>query len=150
MKREPGSSTASVAPAGHAAAMSISMPTVSAFTGDQAPRRIVPGTSLAVRLILFAVVLVVATASLIGSLAYTRARRALDREARTRLGLVARDVAQSLDREIVDRESDVASWARLGVMRAVMYDDVDKELAQFIRQILSGGQAYVGILCLDA
>src|SRR6185369_12383215 len=60
------------------------------------------------------------------------------------------DVAQSLDREIVDRESDVASWARLGVTRAVMYDDVDKELAQFIRQILSGGQAYVGILCLDA
>jgi len=126
------------------------MPTASAFTSDQAPRRSVPGTSLAVRLILFAVVLVVVTAALIGSLAYTRARRALEREARTRLGLVARDVAQGLDREIVDRESDVASWARLGVMRAVMYDDVDKELAQFIRQILSGGQAYVGILCVDA
>ena len=129
------------------------MSTASAFISDQSgqtPRRVAPGTSLAVRLILFAVVLVVATAALIGSLAYTRARRALDREARTRLAIVARDVAQSLDREIVDRESDVASWARLGVTRAVMYDDVDKELAQFIRQILSGGQAYVGILCLDA
>ncbi len=107
-------------------------------------------SSLAVRLILFAIVLVVATAAVIGSLAYTRARRALEREARTRLAIVARDVAQNLDREIADRESDVASWAHLGVMRAVMYDDVDKELAQFIRQILSGGQAYVGILCLDA
>src|SRR6266404_658597 len=106
--------------------------------------------SLAIRLMLLAVVLVVATAGLIGSLAYTRARRALEREADTRLAIIARDVAQSLDAEIVDRASDVTSWAHLGVMRAVMYDDVDKELAQFIRQIVGGGHAYVGISCVDA
>ncbi len=99
---------------------------------------------------LFAVVLVVATAATIGSLAYTRARHALDREARNRLAIIARDVAQNVDREIVDRASDVTSWAHLSVMRAVLYADVDKELAQFIRQIVSGGQAYVGIACLDA
>jgi two-component system sensor histidine kinase HydH len=116
---------------------------------DTAPR-VSPADSLAVRLILFAVLLVVVTAALIGGLAYTRARHALEREARTRLTIIARNVAQSLDREIADRESDLASWAHLAVMRAVMYDDVDKELAQFIRQILTGGQAYVGILCLDA
>jgi signal transduction histidine kinase len=99
---------------------------------------------------LFAVVLVAATAALIGSLAYTRACRALEREARTRLAIIARDIAQGLDRDIADRTADVTSWAHLAVMRAVMYDDVDKELAQFIRQIVTGGQAYVGILCLDA
>ncbi len=124
--------------------------TSTAATMDDATPRVSLANSLVARLILFAVVLVVATAALIGSLAYTRARRALEREARTRLAIVARDVAQSVDREIVERESDVASWARLGVMRAVMYDDVDKELAEFIRQILSGNQAYVGILCVDA
>ncbi|MBI3769591.1 MAG: HAMP domain-containing protein [Deltaproteobacteria bacterium] len=117
---------------------------------EHAPRRVLQRDSLAVRLVLFAVLLVAATAGLIGSLAYTRARHALDREARTRLAIIAREVAQTLDREIADRAADVTSWAHLGVMRAVMYDDVDKELAQFIRQFVSGGQAYVGILCLDA
>jgi hypothetical protein len=116
---------------------------------ERAARRVLQRDSLAVRLILFAVLLVVATAGLIGSLAYTRARHALDREARTRLAIIAREVAQSLDREIVDRAADITSWTHLGVMRAVMYDDVDKELAQFIRQFVSEGQAYVGILCLD-
>src|SRR5712671_1317135 len=87
-------------------------------------RRVLQPDSLAVRLMLFAIVLVVATAALIGSLAYTRARRALDREARTRLAIIARDVAQSLDREITDRASDVTSWTHLSVMRAVLYDDV--------------------------
>lgn len=106
--------------------------------------------SLAVRLMLFAVVLVVATAGLIGGLAYTRTRRVLDREARTRLAIIARNVAQSLDREIADRASDVTSWAHLSVMRAVVYHDVDKELAEFIRQIVTGGQAYIGISCVDA
>jgi len=116
----------------------------------QAPRpRFVPQVdSLAVRLILFAVVLVVITAGLIGALAYTRARHALEREARTRLAIIARDVAQGLDREIADRAADIRSWARLEVMRAVVYEDVDKELAQFIRQIVTGRQAYLGILCL--
>jgi len=109
---------------------------------DTAPR-VSPADSLAVRLILFAVLLVVVTAALIGGLAYTRARHALEREARTRLTIIARNVAQSLDREIADRESDLASWAHLAVMRAVMYDDVDKELAQFIRQILTGGLCWL-------
>ncbi len=127
----------------------ISDTSVSNATGRGA-RRGLRLDSLAIRLMLLAVVLVVATAGLIGSLAYTRARRALEREADTRLAIIARDVAQSLDAEIADRVSDVTSWAHLGVMRAVMYDDVDKELAQFIRQIVGGGHAYVGISCVDA
>src|SRR5882724_5318503 len=135
----PGSSSALAAGAALVSARP-STTTMPSAMDDTAPR-VSPADSLAVRLILFAVLLVVVTAALIGGLAYTRARHALEREARTRLTIIARNVAQSLDREIADRESDLASWAHLAVMRAVMYDDVDKELAQFIRQILTGGQA---------
>lgn len=96
------------------------------------------------------VVLVSLTAALIGSLAYIRARRALEKEARVRLTLSARSIAEHLHRELEDRAADITNWAHLEVMRAVLYEDVDKQLAEFIRQILSGRQTYRAILCTDS
>ena len=96
----------------------------------------------------FAILLVSITAALIGTLSYARARQALEAEARARLTLLARDVAEHLHRDFEDRVADITNWSRLEVMRALLYDDVDKELAEFVRQILQGRQTYLAIVCL--
>jgi len=106
--------------------------------------------SVTTRLALFAILLASLTAGLIGTLAYTRARHALEAEARSRLALLARDVAEHLHRELDDRVADITNWAHLEIMRAVLYRDVDKEIAQFLRQIVGGRQVYRAIACLGA
>ncbi len=85
-----------------------------------------------------------------GTLSYSRARRALESEARSRLALLARDVAEHLHRELDDRVADITKWTHLEVMRAMLYQDVDKELAEFLRQIVGDGQVYRAIVCVGA
>jgi signal transduction histidine kinase len=106
-----------------------------------------PG-SIAARLALFAILLASLTAGLIGTLSYSQARRALEAEARSRLTVLASDVAEHLHRELEDRVADITSWAHLEVMRAVLYHDVDKALAEFLRQIVGGRQVYRAIACV--
>jgi hypothetical protein len=103
--------------------------------------------SLTTRLALFAILLASLTAALIGTLSYTRARDALEAEAESRLALLSRDVAEHLHRELEDRVADTTNWSRLEIMRALVYRDVDKELAQFLRQIVGGRQVYRAIAC---
>lgn len=107
-------------------------------------------SSIATRLVLFAVTLVGLTATVIGALSYTRARSALETTATTRLALLGRDVAAHVRRELDDRAADITNWAHLEVMRALLYQDVDKELAQFLEQTLRVRPAHRAIACLDA
>jgi two-component system, NtrC family, sensor histidine kinase HydH len=100
--------------------------------------------------VLFAVLLASLTAALIGTLSYTRSRRALEAEARTRLALMARDVAEHLHGELEERVADITNWAHLEVMRALLYRDVDKELAQFLDQMVRGREVYRAIVSADA
>src|ERR1700687_1218760 len=111
--------------------------------------RVVRG-SIATRLVIFAIVLVTLTASVIGSLAYVRARRALEKEARVRLTLSAGSIAEHFRRELEDRVADITNWSHLEVMRAVLFEDVDKQLAEFLRQIVQGRPLYRAIQCFDA
>lgn len=114
-----------------------------------AARSFLHRSSIATRLVFFAVALVGVTAMLIGTLSYTRARRALETSARTRLALLARDVAAHIHEELEDRAADITNWAHLEVMRALIYQDVDKELAKFLEQTLRGRPTYRAIVCLD-
>jgi signal transduction histidine kinase len=114
-----------------------------------AARSLLHRSSIAARLVVFAVALVGVTATLIGTLSYTRARQALETSARARLALLARDVAAHIHKELGDRAADITTWAHLEVMRALIYQDVDKELATFLEQTLRGRQAYRAIVCLD-
>jgi two-component system, NtrC family, sensor histidine kinase HydH len=116
--------------------------------------RIAAGTffarkSIAVRLIVFAVLLASGVATLVGSLSYTRARRALEHEAQARLAMLAREVVEDLHRELEDRVADITNWSHLEIMRAVRYRDVDKQLAQFFRQLLIDRDIYRGLVCVD-
>jgi signal transduction histidine kinase len=99
--------------------------------------------------VVFAVALVSVTAGLIGTLSYVRARRALETTARTRLDLLARDVAAHIHEELEDRAADIRNWSHLEVMRALIYRDVDKELARFLEQTLRARPTYRAIVCLD-
>jgi len=99
---------------------------------------------------LFAILLASVTAALIGTLSYSRARRALEAEARSRLALLAHDVAEHLHRELQDRAADITNWTHLEIMRAILYRDVDKELAQFLRQIVGDRPIYRAVVCADA
>ena len=99
---------------------------------------------------LFAVLLASFTAAFIGTLSYTRSRRALEAEVRTRLALLAHGVAERLHGELEDRAADITNWAHLEVMRAMLYRDVDKELAQFFEHIVRDRPIYRGILAVDA
>src|SRR5438552_1080797 len=71
--------------------------------------------SIATRMVLFVVVLVSVTATLIGALSYTRARHALGVEARARLALSARDIAERLHGGLEDGVADITNWAHLEV-----------------------------------
>jgi signal transduction histidine kinase len=113
-------------------------------------RSLLDRSSIATRLVIFAVGLVGVTATSIGALSYTRARRALETDARTGLVLLARDVAAHVHEELENRAADITHWSRLEVMRALIYQDVDKELAKFLEQTLHERAAYRAIVALDA
>ena len=106
-------------------------------------------SSIATRMVLVVVALVGGTAGAIGALSYSRASRALEEAAKTRLALLARDISEHLHGELEDRAADIKNWAHLEVMLALVYDDVDKQLAEFLRRSLQGRRIYRAIACLD-
>jgi signal transduction histidine kinase len=81
-----------------------------------------------------------------GTLAYGRARRALEEAANARLELLARDIARGLHRELADRVADITTWARLEGMVALTFGDVDKELAEFLRHTRESRDVYLAIV----
>jgi len=112
-------------------------------------RGFLPRGSIGLRLIVFAVLLASLAATLVGSLSYTRSREALEREARARLALLARNVVEDFHRALEDRVADITNWSRLEVMRAMRYRDVDKQLAQLFAQLLAGRDVYRGLASFD-
>jgi len=84
-----------------------------------------------------------------GSLAYRRARQALEAAANARLEVLARDIARDLHRELADRVADITTWARLESMVALTFGDVDKQLAEFLRQTRQGRNVYLAIAAFD-
>src|SRR5262245_51275000 len=106
--------------------------------------------SIAFQLLLFATLLASLTTAVVGTLSYVRARRALEREAHHRLMVLARDMGERLHRELADRVADITNWTGLKLMRAMLYRDVDKELALFLRQAIGTPPLYAGIACVGA
>jgi two-component system, NtrC family, sensor histidine kinase HydH len=100
-------------------------------------------------MVLLVVVLVGCTTFAMGTLAYRRARRALEAAANARLEVLARDVARDLHRVLSDRVADITTWARLESMVALTFGDVDKQLAEFLRKARHGRDVYRGILAFD-
>ena len=106
-----------------------------------------PG-SIAARMVVFAIVLVGFTAILIGTLSYTRLRRAIEAEAQAELTLLARDVADHLHRQLKESVEEVRTWSRLAIMATLDSGSMDGELTQFLWQTLRGRKTYRAIVCL--
>jgi signal transduction histidine kinase len=106
-------------------------------------------SSITIRMVLLVVLVVGATTASIGTLAYTRARGALEEAARARLELLALGMARNLHGELVERVADITTWARLEAMLALTFADVDKELAEFMRHTVSGRRAYRALAGFD-
>src|SRR4030095_10707139 len=101
------------------------------------------------RMVLLVVILVGCTTVAMGTLAYRRARRALEAAASARLEVLAGDIARDLHRELADRVADITTWARLESMVALTFGDVDKQLAEFLRPARRGRDVYVAIAAFD-
>ena len=100
-------------------------------------------------MVLLVVLLVGCTTVAMGTLAYRRARRALEAAATARLEVLARDIARDLRRELADRVADITTWARLESMLALTFGDVDKQLAELLRQTREGRGVYLSIVAFD-
>jgi len=106
-------------------------------------------TPITVRWVALALVLVGGTALTVGTLSYARARAALITAADTRLELLGRDVAQTLHRKLMDHAADITTWARLETMVALTFGDVDKEVAELLRETIGTDDAYVALAAFD-
>src|SRR5262245_14171649 len=124
--------------------------TAVAATKSRLAIHVVTRGSIAVQLLLFATLLASLTTAVVGTLSYVRARRALEREAQHRLTVLARDMGERLHRELADRVADITNWTGLKLMRAMLYRDVDKELALFLRQAIGTPPLYAGVACVGA
>src|SRR5262249_60265592 len=60
-----------------------------------------------------------------------------------------RSLPASRSRSDSSRVAGLTNGSHLEIMRAIRYRDVDKELAQFFRQLLIDRDIYRGIACLD-
>jgi len=90
------------------------------------------GDSLVGRVVALVLVAVGVTTLAVGTLAYRRARTALTETAEARLDLLGRDVAHAVHRELMSRVVDTTTWARLEIMIALGFGDVDKQVADFL------------------
>src|SRR5262249_56970832 len=93
-------------------------------------------TPITVRWVALALVLVGGTALTVGALSYVRARAALAAAAETRLELLARDLAQALYRNLMGHAADITTWSRLESMMGLTFGDVDKQVADLLRQAI--------------
>jgi signal transduction histidine kinase len=100
-------------------------------------------------MLLLVVFVVGMTTVSIGSLAYVRARRALEAAAQARLELLALDVARNLHGELADRVADITTWTHLETMVALTFADVDKELAELLRHAIAGRPEYRALAAFD-
>ena len=104
---------------------------------------------ITVRWMALALVLVGGTALTVGALSYARARAALIAAAETRLELLGRDLAQALYRKLMDYAADITTWARLESMVALTFGDVDKQVADVLRETIGTDDAYVALGAYD-
>ena len=84
----------------------------------------------------------VVTAALVTSFTYTRASAALKAEIRRSVETQARDVVAELEALVFERVEDVYGWSRVEPMQELKVDDVDKRLANYLRDVKT---SYAGI-----
>ncbi len=89
-------------------------------------------------------------ALLLASLAFVKARQAVQAEIERNLTIQAAGVAADIDKMMFERLQNAATWSHLDIMQDMQVRDVDKRLSHFLADLHSGYKGvYLNLLCVD-
>ena len=90
-------------------------------------------------------------AILLASLAFVKAREAVQAEIERNLTVQAAGIAEDVDKMMFERLQNAATWSRLDIMQDLQIRDVDKRLSRFLADLQLGYQdVYLNLSCTDA
>ena len=89
-------------------------------------------------------------AILLASLAFVKARGAVQAEIERNLAIQATGVAADIDKMMFERLQNAATWSRLDIMQDMQVHDVDKRLSHFLADLHTGYKdVYLDLSCVD-
>jgi len=90
------------------------------------------------------------SAMLLASLAFVKAREAVQAEIERNLAIQATGVAADIDMMMFERLQNAATWSHLDIMQDMQIHDVDKRLSHFLADLQTGYKdVYLGLSCVD-
>jgi two-component system sensor histidine kinase HydH len=90
------------------------------------------------------------SAILLASLAFVKAREAVQAEIERNLAIQATGVAADIDKMMFERLQNAATWSRLDIMQDIQVHDVDKRLSLFLADLHAGYKdVYLQLACID-
>ncbi len=90
------------------------------------------------------------SAIVLASLAFVKARTAVQAEIERNLAIQATSVAADIDKMMFERLQNAATWSRLDIMQDIQIHDVDKRLSHFLSDLHTGyGDVYLDLSCID-
>jgi two-component system, NtrC family, sensor histidine kinase HydH len=90
-------------------------------------------------------------AIVLASLAFVKAREAVQAEIERNLTVQAAGIAKDVDKMMFERLQNAATWSRLDIMQDLQIRDVDKRLSRFLADLQLGYQdVYLNLSCADA
>ncbi|MGE5319205.1 MAG: ATP-binding protein [Hyphomicrobiaceae bacterium] len=89
-------------------------------------------------------------AILLASLAFVKAREAVQAEIERNLSIQAVGVAADIDKMMFERLQNAATWSHLDIMQDLQVHDVDKRLSHFLSDLHAGYKdVYLSLSCVD-
>ena len=89
-------------------------------------------------------------AILLASLAFVKAREAVQAEIERNLAIQATGVAADIDKMMFERLQNAATWSHLDIMQDLQVRDVDKRLSHFLSDLHAGYKdVYLDLSCVD-
>jgi two-component system, NtrC family, sensor histidine kinase HydH len=90
-------------------------------------------------------------AILLASLAFVKAREAVQAEIERNIAIQAAGVAADIDKMMFERLQNAATWSHLDIMQDIQIRDVDKRLSHFLADLHGGYKnVYLDLSCVDA
>ena len=90
------------------------------------------------------------SAILLASLAFVKAREAVQAEIERNLAIQAAGVAADIDKMMFERLQNAATWSQLDIMQDMQVRDVDKRLSHFLAGLQAGYKdVYLDLSCVD-
>src|SRR5512139_291880 len=90
------------------------------------------------------------SAILLASLAFVKARAAVQAEIERNLAIQAAGVAADIDKMMFERLQNAANWSQLDITQDMQVHDVDKRLSHFLAGLHAGYKdVYLNLSCVD-